>query len=233
MAPVSAQSSALATPPSSKEQQALALLDWTRCNYGKDVILTSSFGADSAVMLHLATQVMPDIPVVFIDTGYLFPETYRFVERLKHRFQLDLRVYTPGLTSAALEAIYGPLWEGDEDDLKHYQQLVKVEPMQRALKELKPKAWIAGVRAEQTETRASLSPIEKRDSIDKISPLLDWTEADIANYLERHQLPRHPLVELGYRSIGDVHSTTVSQPGNARSGRRLGAKKECGIHLIP
>jgi phosphoadenosine phosphosulfate reductase len=208
------------------------LLDWACKSFGEDIILTSSFGAESALMLHLVTRVMPRVKVVFIDTGYLFPETYRFVNQLKERFDLNLKTYSPNITSAALEATYGRPWEGTPEELDQYLKITKVEPMERALRELRPRAWLAGVRATQTEFRSTMKKVEVRDSICKISPILDWTEKDIASYMQEHSLPYHPLVAQGYRSIGDAHSTRPTTSGNPREGRRLGSHNECGTHLI-
>jgi phosphoadenosine phosphosulfate reductase len=219
-------------PRVSRREAAKATLDWCCRTFGEDAILTSSFGAESAVMLHLVTQVMPNIRVVLIDTGYLFPETYEFVETLEKRFRLNLHVYKPVLTPAELEATHGRLWEGSESDVARYLQMAKVEPMDRALRELRPHAWLAGLRSNQTEFRSKLSKVEMRNSVCKVSPILDWSEDDIAEYMDDHALPYHPLCELGYHSIGDVHSTHVA-PQGSRAGRKLGSHRECGIHLIP
>ncbi len=209
-----------------------AILEWARDAFGDRLVLSSSFGAESAVMLHLASRVIPSVPVVFLDTGYLFPETYQFAEELKLRLSLDIRVYAPKITAARQEALYGKLWEGDERDLALYQQLNKVEPMDRALQDLGAKAWIAGLRSNQTSFRAGLRPIELQGSIYKVHPILGWDSEQIHRYLRVNDLPYHPLYRRGYRSIGDVHSTVPTAEGeDARAGRRLGAHTECGIHL--
>lgn len=209
-------------------------LAWAHQMCGDALVVTSSFGAESALMLHLVTEHLPKIPVVFIDTGFLFSETYRFAEQLKERFQLDLRVYTPRLTSARLEALYGKLWEGDSKDLEAYLKLTKVEPMYRALSELKPKGWLSAVRHHQTEFRRSLRTVETHQGVLKVHPIVNWSEQDVADYMRKHDLPYHPLVQRGYRSIGDEHSTVPTLEGeDARAGRNLGAKRECGIHLPP
>ncbi len=206
-----------------------AVLAWAKDTFGDRLILTSSFGAESAMMLHLASQVVPHAPVVFLDTGYLFSETYRFAEQLTERFGLDLRVYSPRMTAARQEALYGKLWE---EDLEKYMQLNKIEPMDRALRELQPRAWIAGLRGNQNEFRAGLRKVELQDDIVKVHPILGWNEEDLYHYMRKNDLPFHPLYRRGYRSIGDIHSTTPTLEGeDPRAGRRLGVHSECGIHL--
>jgi phosphoadenosine phosphosulfate reductase len=208
-----------------------ATLEWAREAFGDDVILTSSFGAESAVMLHLVTRFLPNVRVVFVDTGFLFPETYRFVDQLRERFSLNLYTYVPVITAARLLATYGPIWEEGEDGIKMYNQLTKVEPTNRALRELQPKAWFAGLRSNQTQFRSGLSKIEEQDGVSKISPILDWTTSDVATYMAANDLPYHPLFHKGYRSIGDVHSTFPTKEGeDPRAGRRLGTTGECGMH---
>jgi len=208
------------------------LIAWAYQRYGAGLALSSSFGADSAVMIHLASRVVPKIPVIMIDTGYLFPETYRFAEELRQRFDLNLVVYGPQMSSARQEALHGELWEQGEDGVKRYLALNKVEPMKRALSELGITAWMAGVRASQTEHRRTLPKVGIVDGRVKIHPILDWDNERIDNYLKEYDLPRHPLYAQGYKSIGDVHSTLpVVEGQDDRAGRLLGAKKECGLHV--
>src|SRR5690606_30906904 len=113
------------------------------------------------VMLHLVTRVAPRIPVVFIDTGYLFPETYRFARDLTERLQLNLKKYVPAMTAAEQEAIYGRQWEDGVEGLKRYNFLNKVEPMERAVRELQARAWLAGLRRSQASTRADLKVVQR------------------------------------------------------------------------
>jgi len=208
------------------------ILGWTRDSFGDSVILTSSFGADAALTLHLVTRVLPRVRVVFLDTGYLFPETYRFADDLTKRLNLDVRVFAPAMTAARQEALFGKLWEGGEAELEQYQRINKVEPLDRALAELAPRAWIAGVRSRQTAHRASLRIVEQQGSIYKIHPVLRWDDEAVHRYLRANDLPYHPLRVRGYRSIGDAHSTTPTREGeDPRAGRHLGQKAECGIHL--
>jgi phosphoadenosine phosphosulfate reductase len=183
-------------------------------------------------MLHLATQFFPKLRVIFIDTGYLFPETYRFAEELRERFDIELLVYTASMSAARQQALYGKRWEGDADDQREYLQQNKVEPLDRALAELNPKAWLAGLRRHQTEFRKHLRPVELHKGSYKVHPILSWTEETAADYMAQHDLPYHPLHAKGYRSIGDEHSTfPVLEGEDSRAGRMLGVHRECGIHL--
>jgi phosphoadenosine phosphosulfate reductase len=208
------------------------VVEWTYRTFGEELIVTSSFGAESALMLHLATRVIPKVRVVFLDTGYLFPETYQFAEELTRRFDLDLRVYAPAMSAARQEALYGKLWEGTQHDLERYQQLNKVEPLDRALRELAPLAWVAGLRGKQTAFRAGLRRVESKDGIYKVHPILGFDDEAVYHYMRANDLPYHPLYRRGYRSIGDVHSTTPTREDeDPRAGRRLGVHSECGIHL--
>lgn len=208
------------------------LVRWAGKRFGSSLVLSSSFGADSAVMLHLVCSLIPGIRVVMIDTGYLFAETYRFAEDLQARLHFDLRVFAPQMTAARQEALYGQLWEQGDEGIRRYLEINKVEPMNRALREMGAKAWLAGLRSEQTEHRRGLSSVVVQDGVTKIHPLLDWSRAQMDQYLEDHQLPKHPMVAQGYRSIGDWHSTIPVLPGDdERAGRLLGTKKECGLHL--
>ncbi|MEM1418397.1 MAG: phosphoadenylyl-sulfate reductase [Myxococcota bacterium] len=208
------------------------LVAWAAERFGAGLVMSSSFGAHSAVMLHLVSRVAPGTPVVFVDTGYLFPETYRFADALRRRFDLDLRVVAPRTSTAMQEALHGERWEQGEEGVQAYLQTNKVEPMQRVLDELDATAWMAGLRAEQTAHRAGLRRVDVQDGRVKLHPILHWSGDDVQAYLAMHDLPVHPLVAEGYRSIGDVHSTLPTTPDmDPRDGRILGRKRECGLHL--
>lgn len=195
--------------------------------------LSSSFGAQAAVSLHLVTQLRPDIPVILVDTGYLFPETYRFVDEMSERLSLNLQVYRPQLGPAWAEARFGRLWEDGVDGIERYNRLHKVEPMQRALRELDVRTWIAGLRRSQARSRADIDFVELRDGRWKVHPLADWTDRDVFAYLQRHDLPYHPLWHEGYVSIGDVHTTRRLEPGMSEEDTRFfGLKRECGLHEL-
>jgi len=194
--------------------------------------LSSSFGAQSAALLHLVTREYADIPVVLIDTGYLFPETYRFTDELAAKLKLNLKVYRPEIGVAWMEARFGKLWEQGIDGIDRYNRLRKVEPMQRALGDLGARTWIAGLRRSQASTRADIDFLELRDGRWKFHPVADWNDHDVWKYLQSQQLPFHPLWERGYISIGDVHTTRAWQPGMREEDTRFfGLKRECGLHF--
>ena len=194
-------------------------------------VLSSSFGAQAAVSLHLLTRQRPDLPIVLIDTGYLFPETYRFIDELRERLSLNLKVYGAAESPAWLEAREGRLWEQGIAGIDRYNELRKVRPMQRALSELEAGTWFAGLRRSQARTRAAIAYAERRDGRWKFHPIADWTDRDVGLYLRKHGLPYHPLWEQGYISIGDVHTTHRWEPGSELDATRFfGLKRECGLH---
>lgn len=196
-----------------------------------NAILSSSFGAQSAVMLHLLTKAMPDIPVVLTDTGYLFPETYKFIDELTEKLNLNLKVYRSDMTSAWQEARFGRLWEQGVEGIEKYNRMNKVEPMQRALKELGAGTWFAGLRRSQSDTREKLPVLQKVGNQFKVYPIIDWSNKDLHYYLKDNDLPYHPLWEEGYVSIGDWHTTQSLQEGMSEQDTRFfGLKRECGLH---
>ncbi|HEX7340201.1 MAG TPA: phosphoadenylyl-sulfate reductase [Rhodanobacteraceae bacterium] len=209
-----------------------ARVDWALANLPGPHVLSSSFGAQSAVMLHLVTQRAPNIPVIVIDTGYLFPETYQFIDELTERLKLNLHIARPSLSPAWLEKRYGKLWEQGEDGLSRYNHLAKVEPMQRILDELQAVTWFAGLRRDQSASRAHTPFVQQRNGRWKIHPVADWSDRDVGLYLKQHDLPWHPLWDEGYVSIGDVHTTRRWHPGMSDEETRFfGIKRECGLHL--
>ena len=194
--------------------------------------LSTSFGVQSAVSLHLLTQAKPDIPVLLVDTGYLFPDTYRYADTLVERFGLNLQVYRPQIGIAWMEARFGKLWENGIDGLARYNQLRKVEPMQRALNELGVRSWFAGLRRDQARTREGIEFLELRDGRWKLHPIADWNDIDIGAYMLQHDLPEHPLARKGYVAVGDVHTTQPLRPGmDLAQTRFFGLRRECGLHF--
>ncbi len=213
----------VATPPDR--------IRWALDFFPGQVVLTSSFGIQSAVLLHMATGIKPDIPVVMIDTGYLFPETYRFVDQLTERLKLNLWVFRPRMSPIWQETRYGKLWEGGKPGLEKYNYLNKVEPMQRAVQELNIKGWIAGLRRGQSESRKELDILGLQDGVCKIHPIIEWSNKEVHEYLKAYDLPYHPLWEAGYVSVGDIHTTRKLEPGMTEEETRFhGLKRECGLH---
>jgi phosphoadenosine phosphosulfate reductase len=205
---------------------------WGLERFRSEVILSTSFGAQSAVLLHMVTQQAPQIPVVMIDTGHLFPETYRFADQLTERLKLNLKVYSAPTSAAWQEARDGKLWEEGLEGIERYNKVNKVEPMQRAIRELGARSWITGLRRQQAKSRADLGVLRLQDGVVKIHPIIDWTDRTIYDYLTRHHLPYHPLWAQGYVSIGDVHSTRpLSADMTEEETRFFGLKRECGLHI--
>jgi phosphoadenosine phosphosulfate reductase len=204
---------------------------WAVEQFSDRLVLSSSFGAQAAVCLHMVTTFKPDIPILLIDTGYLFPETYKFIDELTERLSLNLRVYRSHFSPAWQEARYGKLWEQGVDGINRYNQLNKVEPMKRALAELGARGWIAGIRRTQTSSRKSIPVLVRDGDCIKVHPIIDWTDRDVFQYLKKHDLPYHPLWHQNYLSIGDVHTTRKVEAGmTEEEARFFGLKRECGLH---
>ncbi len=212
-------------------QTAYQRVTWALENLPGQHALSSSFGAQAAVSLHLVTEQAPDIPVILVDTGYLFTETYQFADELRERLSLNLHVVSAPVSTAWMEARFGKLWESGRDGIDRYNRLRKVEPMQKALNNLGISTWIAGLRRSQSNTRAKSHVLERRDGRWKLHPLIDWTDRDVGKYLAKHDLPYHPLWHKGYVSIGDIHSTRPLEAGmSVDETRFFGLKRECGLH---
>lgn len=221
-----------------EKQSASQIIAWAVERFGSDLVMTSSFGDQAAVLIHLATRLKSDLKVIFVDTGYLFPETHQFMEQLRRR--LDLNVWTyrtrhDPITYLHQTAEDNPTWR---KDIAACCRANKNEPMERAMHELKPKAWLRGIRRSQAQTRQSASFVEwsPRYGCHAISPLLNWSSRDVWMYMKEHDLPHHPLVDKGYLSIGcnPLSCTRPVQAGeDPRSGRWSGSSKtECGINSL-
>ncbi|WAL61888.1 phosphoadenosine phosphosulfate reductase [Thermocoleostomius sinensis] len=216
------------------EATASQIIQWAVDTFGDGLVLSTSFGIHSAVMLHLVTTVVPDIPVIWIDTGYLPTKTYLFAEQLTDRLNLNLKVYQSPISPARMEALYGRLWaQNDVESLNRYDQIRKVEPMQRALKELGATAWLAGLRKNQTDHRKTLDFVSQQGSVYKVLPILTWNSKQVYDYLVAYDLPYHPLFDEGYVTVGDWHSSRplTASDEHDRDTRFNGLKQECGIHL--
>jgi phosphoadenosine phosphosulfate reductase len=200
-------------PPSS-------VIRWAAENFGESLVLAASF--EDIVLIDLATKVVPDIEVIFLDTEAHFPETLSFVEQVRARYDLNLTVTKPGPEAAAHPC-------GSEKCC----QFRKVEPLRRAV--AGKAAWLTSLKRSDGPTRAD-APVVSWDAsfgLVKINPLVTWTDADVTTYLADHGLPEHPLVSRGYLSIGCAPTTRpVALGENPRAGRWAGLdKSECGLHV--
>ncbi len=206
-------------------------VSWALENLPASHVLSSSFGAQAAVGIHLLTRQDPKIPVILIDTGYLFPETYRFIDELSESLSLNLQVFRSPLSTAWQEARYGRRWQANPEGLAAYNQEVKVEPMKRALSELDVGTWYVGLRRDQSPTRANTPLVQRSGGRFKVHPIADWTDRDVHRYPRSHNLPYHPLWDKGYVSIGDHHTTRpLHEVDHVLDTRFFGMKRECGLH---
>ena len=214
-----------------ESQKAGERIAWLYETYGDRVVASSSFGLQAAVMLHLISTHAPKIPVIFVDTGYLFPESYRYIDELSGALDVDLRRYVPRYTAAHQEALWGKLWAGDKKEQQKYATINKVEPMNRALQEIGADIWLSGLRRSQSSTRADRALAEQQSSTLKVYPILDWADAQVSSYFYDNNLPKHPLEREGYVTMGDWHSTRKPVAGEGAESTRFGGQKyECGLH---
>lgn len=195
-------------------------------HFGDRLTLVSSFGAESAVLLHLVSQVSPDIPVLFLDTGMLFGQTLDYRKNLAAKFGLtDVRDLRPAFADLATQDPNSDLWRTSIDGCCNIR---KVLPLDRALGDFD--AWITGRKRFHGGDRLSLPVVEEAEGKLKFNPLANWSKAELEAYIAEHDLPAHPLVAQGYASIGCWPCTKPSDDG--RSGRWQGQEKtECGIHI--
>ena len=204
------------------------LRDAIRNEFFGDITLSSSFGADSAVLLHMVSEIDPSLPVLFLDTDRHFFQTLQYRDELAARLGLtNIVVLKADADEAAVEDAKGTLWRTHPDQCC---DLRKVRPLNRLMENYG--AWISGRKRHQSATRLRLPIVEFDGRHFKVNPLATWTHADIEAYFAEHDLPPHPLVEQGFPSIGCFTCTKpVAAGDDARSGRWAGTEKvECGIH---
>lgn len=179
---------------------------------GRRAVVSTSFGPFAAVTLHLTTRVQPEIPVVWIDTGYGTAATYRFADDLIGLLKLNIHNYRPRRSRAHREAVEGPRPGLGDPRLAAFTDEVKIEPFNRAIKDLRAELWITGIRAEETAERAACLPVSTtRDGIIKVAPVLHWTARQMNDYLKKHRLPNN----------FDYFDPT-----------KVEDKRECGLHLV-
>ncbi len=218
-----------------KKLSAQELLIWGHEQFADKFVLTTSFGIQSAVLLHM-TGIIPSRKkpkVIWIDTGYLPKETYVYADQLTKLFEIDLVINQSHVSPARMEALYGRLWEtGSPEDFEKYHQMRKVQPLENALSKLDIQCWGSGVRKGQTNNRESMKLIDFIRGRLSLRPLLNWSKKDIFYYMQENNLPQHPLFEKGYSTVGDWHSSQAENINNkGRSTRFGGVSEECGIHI--
>lgn len=212
-----------------EKSSAPLILHWAADTFGKRLVVTSSFQTQSLPLLHLVSRICPNVCVLFLDTHFHFDETIDFKDQLINDFGINVQILEPELSKSEFLSKHGKLYERDPSMCCFFN---KVDPLQRELDGVD--AWISGVRRDQTKERhdtpiVSLQPNGKI----KICPLALWTENDVEKYIKIYRLPRHPLWNRGYKSIGCEPCTAPVENGeDYRSGRwQYFTKTECGLHL--
>ena len=217
-----------------ENKTAIERVQWAVDNLESEFVLSSSFGIQAAVCLHLITTVKADTPIILTDTGYLFPETYQFIDDLSKQLNLNLKIYSAEHSAAWQEARYGKLWDQGVEGITKYNLINKVEPMKRALKELNAKTWFSGLRRSQSSSRGDLPVVSIQNGCFKFLPIIDWSNKQVHYYLEDNGLSYHPLWDQGYVSVGDVQTSRPLEAGMSEEETRFfGLKRECGLHEDP
>jgi phosphoadenosine phosphosulfate reductase len=200
--------------------------------HSSSACVTCSFQAEDMVVLRLVQEVIPDVPVLFLDTGYHFQELYAYRDEMAAKYNLNLVNVTPARTVPEQESEFGLLYQSRPDQCC---KLRKVEPLFAALDEYQ--VWFTGLRRVQSPTRANLQvvdqfPLPTGKQLLKVSPLADWNDKEVWAFARENGIPLVSLYDAGYTSIGCQPCTALPlDPGNARSGRWAGRKLECGIHI--
>jgi phosphoadenosine phosphosulfate reductase len=209
----------------------LDVLKWAFREYNDEIVYACSFGAEGIVLIDLISKVNKEAKIIFLDTGLHFPETYELIEKVKNRYpSLQINMLKPKNSLEDQAKWYGDeLWKHNPNLCCHMR---KVVPLQEALADVK--AWISGLRREQSPTRSKTEYINKDDKFQKIKicPLIHWSSEDIMMYIQLNKLPYNPLHDKGYPSIGCAPCTKpVSNQKDSRAGRWAGlSKTECGLH---
>jgi len=203
-------------------------------HYAPHVAISTAFGVEGCALVDMATRIDPKVQVFTVDTGYLFRETQQLKARLVDKYDLNLTVFEPRLSVPEQERAHGlRLYQTDSD---RCCQMRKVEPTARALEGLD--AWIAGLRRDQSKSRAGISPLDVMlrpdgSKLVKVHPLYAWTRKDVWRYVMDNDVPYNELLDQGYTSVGCWPCTrAVGEGEGERAGRWNGAKAECGIHTF-
>ena len=222
------------TPPTTAErvQEARELVAREIASATGNIVVTNSFQAEDMVLLHMVREILPDVPVVFLDTGYHFAEVYEYRDRMAAEWGMNLISLLPETTVAEQESVFGILNQSDPGKCCGMR---KVKPLFASLENYG--MWLTGLRREQAKSRASLHEVDDftlptGTKIRKISPLTEWSTRDVWTYAAEHNIPLLKLYDLGYTSIGCEPCTSLPlDPNDPRSGRWAGQKLECGIHI--
>jgi phosphoadenosine phosphosulfate reductase len=206
------------------------ILEWAFAEFGSEITIATGFGAEGAALIDIATKVNPQPDVFFLDTDFLFPETYALRRRLEDRYQIKIRAFQTSLTPELQAQTYGAnLWSRDPDLCCRIR---KLEPLKEALHGRR--AWVTAIRRDQTAARANAGVVEwdARWQLVKVNPLARWTKREVWRYILKNEVPYNPLHDEGYLSIGCTHCTrVVGSNEHERAGRWAGfAKTECGLH---
>jgi phosphoadenosine phosphosulfate reductase len=206
------------------------IIEWAFKEFGEALTIATGFGAEGTVLIDLAAKITSQLQVFFLDTNFLFPETYALRRRLEERYKIEIRAFETRLTPAAQEQNYGAeLWQRDPDLCCRIR---KLEPLQEALQGRA--AWMTAIRRDQTAARANAGIVEwdNRWQLAKVNPLARWSKREVWSYIYKNDVPFNTLHSEGYWSIGCTHCTrAVGANENERAGRWAGfAKTECGLH---
>lgn len=221
----------MTTPTASRAAEAQQFLKKS-LEHSEGVCVTSSFQAEDVVLLHMVRAILPRVPIVFLETGYHFPETLAYRDRMAAEWDLNLINIIPSQSVAAQEVQFGILHQSAPD---RCCALRKVGPLFDALAAYR--VWVTGLRRQQSKSRAHLQldeafKLPSGATLRKLNPLADWSTRDVWDYASANEIPLLPLYDLGYTSIGCAPCTTLpADPNDPRSGRWSGRKLECGIHL--
>ena len=207
------------------------ILTWATSTFAPDVVLTCSFQHDGVVLAHMLTTIAPTVPIVFLNTGFHFPETLAYRDDIVRRFGINLRDVQPSMPRGEFASKHGlDLYRRDPDLCC---RINKVEPLRAALEGVR--CWLNGRRRDQAATRSGLSVVERFEGgIHKVNPMVAWNAKDTYRYMQEHSIPEHPLFDKGYASIGCAPCTRPILAGeDERAGRWSGTSKtECGIHTF-
>jgi phosphoadenosine phosphosulfate reductase len=206
------------------------ILRWAFDEFEDRVSIATGFGPEGAALIDLAVKINPRADIFFLDTSFLFPETYDLRRRLEDRYGIEIRASRSEITPEAQELSFGPkLWSTDPDLCC---RLRKLEPLREALSGRA--AWMTAIRRDQTEARASARAVEwdYQWKLVKVNPIVRWSKSDVWSYIRKNDVPYNPLHDQGYPSIGCTHCTRAVREGeDERAGRWAGfAKTECGLH---